>query len=454
MIEQRLIDPALQTVADKIMHDLPEELAAALKFELHSGGDSLVLTYPPALEKTPEFQELNKVVRGYGGTFVSRKPEKSYFLVPRPKPKVEPEIRKGIVSGMNVQAAAEQIPKPAASEVSPQQKLPAELANEATAEREKEATVKQPQNSGEIATVQLQNSYSTPSEIRTPAPEPPEPVTLKTTTGTILGTMQLEGSRVFIRPEERLCLNINTPPFSNFLVEKVLLKMHEKTPAFNYDIVNVGDVLSEIILTGATAEQFKELQSAVRWTFEKMHEKQNSDSQPHRAEPEKPAPQPQQPKAQPQPEEPRQPSPKTHFETRYCTACDHPQNCDPDRCLQILNVLFLDDIRESLAKACVALEKTANRPVYRGGGGGQKRECHVDGGIKWFWTNETHTYEKAPDNENMDSKEYQALKKQIEDAVAVGKTGVFVGDFWCMLDRYKKDGVVRKKTQTQQGGNK
>jgi hypothetical protein len=82
-------EPVLQEVADKILHDLPEEVAVGVSFKLHEGGDALVLAYPSSLHGTPDMQLLDGVVRRFGGAFVSRGKGNSFYLIPKPKPVAE-----------------------------------------------------------------------------------------------------------------------------------------------------------------------------------------------------------------------------------------------------------------------------------------------------------------------------------------------------------------------------
>lgn len=82
-------EPALQEVADKILHDLPEEVAVGVSFKLHESGDALVLAYPVSLHGTPDMQLLDGVVRRFGGAFVSRGKGNSFYLIPKPKPVAE-----------------------------------------------------------------------------------------------------------------------------------------------------------------------------------------------------------------------------------------------------------------------------------------------------------------------------------------------------------------------------
>jgi len=86
-------------------------------------------------------------------------------------------------------------------------------------------------------------------------------------------------------PAEGLAFNVNTPPFSSFLVERVLAKMQEKdreaaergeiTPEeiLSYNITRDGDIIREITIRNVTPERSRELKSAVLWTLEKMYEK-------------------------------------------------------------------------------------------------------------------------------------------------------------------------------------
>jgi len=79
--------------------------------------------------------------------------------------------------------------------------------------------------------------------------------------------------------------DINTPPFTHFLVERVLLKMQERDnelaraghivpdKIFCYEIKREGNLISEINIRNIDSDRLKELKSSIRWTFEKMHEK-------------------------------------------------------------------------------------------------------------------------------------------------------------------------------------
>lgn len=124
-------------------------------------------------------------------------------------------------------------------------------------------------------------------------PEPTKSVTsesetvipLKTMADEPLALLYFEKHSIHVMPDESKNFNVNTPPFGNFLVEKVFAKMQEKdkelvrlgqlTPdkMFSYNIVREGDLIREIIIKNVDDERLKELKSSIRWTFEKMYEK-------------------------------------------------------------------------------------------------------------------------------------------------------------------------------------
>jgi len=84
--------------------------------------------------------------------------------------------------------------------------------------------------------------------------------------------------------------DVNTPPFTQFLIERVLLKMQERDNElartghltfdriFCYDIAREGDVIKQITVKNVDSERLKELKSSIRWTLEKMYEKMKRPS--------------------------------------------------------------------------------------------------------------------------------------------------------------------------------
>ncbi len=124
----------------------------------------------------------------------------------------------------------------------------------------------------------------------TPAPAPVHTesesvIPLKTMSEEPLALMYFDKQTIHVMPDETKQFSMNTPPFSNFLVEKVFSKMQEKDKElvrlgqlatdkmFSYNIVHENDQIREIIIKNVDDERLKELKSSIRWTFEKMYEK-------------------------------------------------------------------------------------------------------------------------------------------------------------------------------------
>jgi hypothetical protein len=154
---------------------------------------------------------------------------------------------------------------------------------------------------GDIKEVPVAPSVPLPKEVVLPKPavEPPKQtaiapaasvesetvIPLKTMNEEPLALMYFEKHSIHVMPDESKNFSVNTPPFTNFLVEKVFAKMQEKdkelvrlgqlTPEkmFSYNIVREGELIREIIIKNVDEERLKELKSSIRWTFEKMYEK-------------------------------------------------------------------------------------------------------------------------------------------------------------------------------------
>jgi hypothetical protein len=118
--------------------------------------------------------------------------------------------------------------------------------------------------------------------------EPENVIPLKAMNDESLAIIYIEKDSIHILPDETKHFSVNTPPFGNFLVERVLAKMQEKdnelvrmkqlTPdkMFAYNIIREGDLIREIVIKNVDEERFKELKSSIRWTLEKMYEKMKS----------------------------------------------------------------------------------------------------------------------------------------------------------------------------------
>jgi len=115
-------------------------------------------------------------------------------------------------------------------------------------------------------------------------------ISLKAVTGELLATLYISEDSLRVVPAEDKNFNVNTSPFTPFLVERVLAKMQEKDSElartgqiasdkiFSYSIIRDGDIIREIIVKNAGEDRLRELKSSVRWTLEKMYEKMRGQS--------------------------------------------------------------------------------------------------------------------------------------------------------------------------------
>jgi ribosomal protein L11 len=121
-------------------------------------------------------------------------------------------------------------------------------------------------------------------------PEFKEIIPLKTAAGETLARLYVGEDFLKIVLAEDKNFNVNTPPFNQFLVERVLAKMQQKDgelakagklkpeEIFSYNIIREGDIIREIYVKNFDAERLKEIKSSVKWTLEKMYEKMKSQS--------------------------------------------------------------------------------------------------------------------------------------------------------------------------------
>jgi len=115
--------------------------------------------------------------------------------------------------------------------------------------------------------------------------EPGSISALKSVNGELLADFRVDNGSLHVVPAEGKDFSVNTPPFNQFFVQRVLLKMQERdselaksgqlTPdkILCFDIVRDGDVIREIVIRNFDSDRLRELKSSIRWTFEKMLEK-------------------------------------------------------------------------------------------------------------------------------------------------------------------------------------
>jgi len=147
----------------------------------------------------------------------------------------------------------------------------------------------------EISKIPVPTEVSKPKEeaIPEPSPLPAEHeniVPLKTVTGEPLANLYFSEDLVRVVLAEDKDFNVNTPPFTQFLIERVLAKMQEKDNELaetgqlepdrilSYNILREGDTVREILIKNFSADRLRELKSSIRWTLEKMYEKMKNQS--------------------------------------------------------------------------------------------------------------------------------------------------------------------------------
>ncbi|MEM1543658.1 MAG: hypothetical protein QW795_03140 [Candidatus Bathyarchaeia archaeon] len=121
--------------------------------------------------------------------------------------------------------------------------------------------------------------------VQPPSPPQVKAIPLKTGGGENLANIYIEGRNMRVIPEADKKFDVGTPPFKAFLVDKVLMRMHEvdqeavrkgelmPDEALSFDIKTDGNILREILVRNITPQRERELRSAIRWTLEKMYEK-------------------------------------------------------------------------------------------------------------------------------------------------------------------------------------
>jgi hypothetical protein len=112
-------------------------------------------------------------------------------------------------------------------------------------------------------------------------------IELKTADGEPLAELFLNEAEQSLRvvPAHDKNFNTGTPPFTQFLEERVMQKMQERDTElarigqiaperiFSYNIIQENDVIQEIDIRNVDQDRLRELRSSIRWTLEKMYEK-------------------------------------------------------------------------------------------------------------------------------------------------------------------------------------
>ncbi|MCW4012919.1 MAG: hypothetical protein NWF07_07995 [Candidatus Bathyarchaeota archaeon] len=126
-----------------------------------------------------------------------------------------------------------------------------------------------------------------------PAPEPDQTeeidedqLSITSKDGTVLGVMQVENHSIIFTPAEPFDFTLDIPPFESFLIERVLDNMRktdqersangELDPGeiLEYEVNNEeGKIVSLTIHNYGGERRLREINSSIRWTFDKMYDK-------------------------------------------------------------------------------------------------------------------------------------------------------------------------------------
>jgi hypothetical protein len=144
----------------------------------------------------------------------------------------------------------------------------------------------QQQTESRAATQQEEAIVKPRDEFHEPPPSE-NVVPLKTASGELMAVLYLTDNSLRALPAADKNFNVKTPPFTQFLVERILMKMQERDNelirtgqlaadrGLTFNIVKEEDILREICIDNVDAERLRELKSSIRWTLEKMFEKTN-----------------------------------------------------------------------------------------------------------------------------------------------------------------------------------
>jgi len=115
-------------------------------------------------------------------------------------------------------------------------------------------------------------------------------MSIKSKDGTTLGYLRAEEEEIVFEPLEELSFTSTIPPFQSFFVERVLSNMRttdegkvatgELSPddVLSFQVVTEEERITKIFVRNYGGERrLREIQSSLRWAFDKMYEKIQGD---------------------------------------------------------------------------------------------------------------------------------------------------------------------------------
>jgi hypothetical protein len=128
---------------------------------------------------------------------------------------------------------------------------------------------------------------------RQPSPEPEQVKpkedggsSIQAKDGTVLGRLAIDADTIVFTPREELGFLTSIPPFQSFLVDRVLANMRstdedratrgeiDSKDILSYDVQAEGETIRSLVVHNYGGERrLREIQSSLRWSFDKMYDK-------------------------------------------------------------------------------------------------------------------------------------------------------------------------------------
>jgi hypothetical protein len=133
--------------------------------------------------------------------------------------------------------------------------------------------------------------FRQPTPVRVERPQSDEgddldSVSVRSKDGTILGHISVDEDEISFTPREGMSFATSIPPFQSFLVDRVLENMRatdegrvtegELSPeeVLSFEVSTEGERITGVRVRNYGGERrLREIQSSLRWTFDKMYEK-------------------------------------------------------------------------------------------------------------------------------------------------------------------------------------
>jgi hypothetical protein len=125
----------------------------------------------------------------------------------------------------------------------------------------------------------------------TPEPEQVKPAedgrsSIQAKDGTVLGRLAIDADTIVFTPREELRFLTSIPPFQSFLIDRVLANMRstdedratrgeiDPKDILSYEVQAEGEIIRSVVVHKYGGERrLREIQSSLRWSFDKMYDK-------------------------------------------------------------------------------------------------------------------------------------------------------------------------------------